>query len=354
MQEDFGKEAIASVFFPTSDASRQSINGFNFYFQDCRLVSLDCISQWCRFMSSEDRRDRITISQTWRDLETSKAAIGLTPTGPENGYWCRRLFQLTPTKASRDSKNSFGINLFVHNYPRPPFDLELRIPSESVGGLESSRLAFWSSVRDNIRCLKGLEVDSQGKFDLHWLQGIEDARLRCIKGGGIDSVSMFVPQSRVSNATETLRQIHALIESLSPDFEFESETIAFGLTPKQFASNASRMHDVRRSWNFAFQGVYHKEFSEDEILNSLPSEGYWRLPLLRVKLRDKPYSFCCRFIKTANEQFLEFDVPSKRLLDFAMKEIPWRDQLEFWTGKADERWGLLALAQSRESSTQSE
>ncbi|GAA4462274.1 hypothetical protein GCM10023156_45950 [Novipirellula rosea] len=76
--------------------------------------------------------------------------------------------------------------------------------------------------------------------------------------------------------------------------------------------------------------------------------------MLEVKLRRNPHDVGISFIKTADEQFLEFDAPSKKLLDRAMKEIPWRDQLEFWTGEADERWGLLALTQSLESPASSD
>ncbi|GAA4462270.1 hypothetical protein GCM10023156_45940 [Novipirellula rosea] len=166
--------------------------------------------------------------------------------------------------------------------------------------------------------------------------------------------SITVKQQSASSATETLSQIYDLIESLSPEFEFAYEDVSFYRTPSEFERDSSRMYESFRSCDFGFCGSYREDFSEDEIRNSLPREGYWRLPLLEVKLRRNPHDVGISFIKTADEQFLEFDAPSKKLLDRAMKEIPWRDQLEFWTGEADERWGLLALTQSLESPASSD
>ncbi|EMI21387.1 hypothetical protein RMSM_01681 [Rhodopirellula maiorica SM1] len=348
LQEDFGKKAIASVAFPTADARGQAWYGFNFRLKDCRLLSFDCIRRWCDIVSAaaDDRKNLVIVRQTWLDLGKSKQASRLMPTGPDDEFSCSRRFTIKPIG---NPKNYFTIELDVNDYRKPPFVLALQTPFRSVCGLDSIRFAFWNSVRKKLSCLGTLEViGNQDKFDGCHLPDSEDWTFRLFPSESeMDRIT--VTQQSASSATETLSQIYDLIESLSAEFEFASENVSFYRTPSEFERDSSRMYESFRSCDFGFCGFYREDFSEDEIRNSLPSEGYWRLPLLEVKLRGNPHDVGISFIKTADEQFLEFDAPSKKLLDRVLKEIPWRDQLEFWTGEADERWGLLALTQSLES-----
>lgn len=91
-----------------------------------------------------------------------------------------------------------------------------------------------------------------------------------------------------------------------------------------------------------FQGEYHEGFHPDQVLGTVPQEGYWRFPMFAFQAAGEDSEVMVYLVQTENERFFEFEIEEKDFQKF-LKRSKFDLPYETYTGPREQRWGLDKL-----------
>jgi hypothetical protein len=323
--------------FPPELIRGQMGIGFTFARRD-RLFDFYSISSWCQ-TTAHPRLDPRTVELCvhYQDANCLKRCLSyieeISTEDQQSGEW--------RCEFGNDRRE---LNFMVSISIDGPSFLKLLFGTEQTKKLPSAERSYWETAKSMISCLARLNVKFDGE-DVDFVLENADPMEGFLSTRESHGVGIRVnKQKEIRTAiAEALR----FVKYLSETYKLAEGSVRAQILDKNIVDLFERFrHEVTTTeCYFTYVGEYHKDFHPDQVLGTVPQEGYWLFPMFTFQAAGADSDVMVYLVQTENDRFFEFEIEENDFQKFLKRskfDIPY----ETYTGPREQRWGLDKLLRS--------